>query len=105
MFILPWASNLIQWVRSRWHNPQKVVYMDPYVKDILGVVPSTLKQHEATVLFVSLRHFHVLTHPFPLRTDRSSHRLKASSRASSRDESTVVLVTDRKRGEKRPVPA
>ena len=29
-------------VESRWRNPQKVVHMDPYIKDILGVVPSTL---------------------------------------------------------------
>ena len=29
-------------VESRWHNPQKVVHMDPYIKDILGFVPSTL---------------------------------------------------------------
>ena len=32
----------LYWVESRWRNPQKVVYMDPYIQDILGVVPSTL---------------------------------------------------------------
>ena len=32
-----------QWAQSRWHNPQKVVDMDTYLKDILGFVPSTLK--------------------------------------------------------------
>ena len=35
-------SISLQWVESRWHNPQKVVYMDPYIKVILGFVPSTL---------------------------------------------------------------
>ena len=31
----PWNSH-VQWLKSRWHNPQKVVYMDPYINDILG---------------------------------------------------------------------
>ena len=34
---------VLQWIESRLHNPQKVVYMDPHLKDILGFVPSTLK--------------------------------------------------------------
>ena len=33
----------IQWFQSKWRNPQEVVYMDPYIKVILGFVPSTLK--------------------------------------------------------------
>ena len=24
----------IEWVQSRWHNPQKVVYMDPHLEDM-----------------------------------------------------------------------
>ena len=37
------SSGSLQWIVSTWHNHQKVVYMDPHLKDILGVVPSTLK--------------------------------------------------------------
>ena len=33
----------IQCFQSGLHNPQKVVYMDPYLRDILGFAPSPLK--------------------------------------------------------------
>ena len=47
--LLAMASNILQpymameLFRSRLHNLEKVVYMDPYEKEILGVVPFTLK--------------------------------------------------------------
>ena len=37
----------------RWRNPQKVVWMDPYIKDIFGFVPSTL-----TPLYLNVRYFY-----------------------------------------------
>ena len=37
------ACILLLWFQSRWHNPQKVVDMDPHIKDIFGFVPSILK--------------------------------------------------------------
>ena len=36
----------LQWFQSKWHIPQKVVYisyMDSHLKNILEFVPSTLK--------------------------------------------------------------
>ena len=33
----------LQWFQSRWQNPQKVVYNDPY-KEYLGVYPNTRAQ-------------------------------------------------------------
>ena len=27
-------AKFLQWVQSRWHNPQKVVYMDPHLNDM-----------------------------------------------------------------------
>ena len=36
-YIYIYVGIYIEWVGSRWHTPLKVVYMDPYIKDILGL--------------------------------------------------------------------
>ena len=37
------SSRFDQWIESKWHRSQEVVYMNPHAKDILRSVPSTLK--------------------------------------------------------------
>lgn len=36
-------KGTVQWFQSTWHNPQKVVYLDPHTKDIFAFVPSILQ--------------------------------------------------------------